>query len=626
MLRLLRELGGFSSRFLASCPSKLSSCRCSDKDQFSLKAYAADEQEVLADDEDLADQDAGAAAAAEDRLDGNYASSQTNIPRTIIVHNSPPKAAWDWLILLLVVYVAVMTPYLAAFRTVSKAPPPPPADGGFRNESKSESSSFVVHLLSDRLILIDFIVDITFLVDMVVNFRTTYLRNGELVANPRKIAINYLRGWFLIDAVSAIPFDVILSIVRTSDTMTATGLLKTPRLLRLLRVARRIDQYSEYGASVLLLLMASFTLIAHWLACIFYAIAHYERKYLEPTIGFLNRLNVSGSTFEHYDPTGGPDIRSRYISSLYFTFTILTSVGFGNISPETNNEKVFSIFAMMLGSLMSAAVFGNVSSIMLRLYQGTEDYHEKTTRVKEFIKFHRIPGPLARRLLDSNQRTWWETSGVDMAGVLRSFPDGLQADICLHLNRTLLNKCPAFHNASPGFLRALSMKLKTVHIPPGDAIVHQGDQLPAIYFVGKGTIEISRDNIVCAILGTNDVFGEDLRSALLEPRVGFCRSGYLVRALSYCDLHKISLTELLEIVSLFAEFSSVFRQKFQVTFDLGTPSNVSRDPSKARLSYLLTEKGAISSDEDDRHLPQRPKLEHCDRIALLNRSIRPLFT
>lgn len=55
-----------------------------------------------------------------------------------------------------------------------------------------------------------------------------------------------------------------------------------------------------------------------------------------------------------------------------------------------------------------------------------------------------------------------------------------------------------------GFLRALSMKLKTVHIPPGDAIVHQGDQLTAIYFVGKGTIEISRDNIVCAILGSKN--------------------------------------------------------------------------------------------------------------------------
>ena len=47
-------------------------------------------------------------------------------------------------------------------------------------------------------------------------------------------------------------------------------MLKTARLLRLVRVARKIDRYSEYGAAVLVLLMATFALIAHWLACIWY--------------------------------------------------------------------------------------------------------------------------------------------------------------------------------------------------------------------------------------------------------------------------------------------------------------------------------------------------------------------
>lgn len=51
-------------------------------------------------------------------------------------------------------------------------------------------------------------------------------------------------------------------------TTTLIGLLKTARLLRLVRVARKIDRYSEYGAAVLILLMATFALIAHWLACI----------------------------------------------------------------------------------------------------------------------------------------------------------------------------------------------------------------------------------------------------------------------------------------------------------------------------------------------------------------------
>ena len=65
-----------------------------------------------------------------------------------------------------------------------------------------------------------------------------------------------------------------------AQTTTLIGLLKTARLLRLVRVARKLDRYSEYGAAVLLLLMAGFCLIAHWLACIWYAIAKVERPYL----------------------------------------------------------------------------------------------------------------------------------------------------------------------------------------------------------------------------------------------------------------------------------------------------------------------------------------------------------
>ena len=62
--------------------------------------------------------------------------------------------------------------------------------------------------------------------------------------------------------------------VAVRQTTTLIGLLKTARLLRLVRVARKLDRYSEYGAAVLLLLMATFILIAHWLACIWYARKH----------------------------------------------------------------------------------------------------------------------------------------------------------------------------------------------------------------------------------------------------------------------------------------------------------------------------------------------------------------
>lgn len=69
------------------------------------------------------------------------------------------------------------------------------------------------------------------------------------------------------------------------QTMVIAGILKTARLLRLLRVLRRIEQFAEYGAAVLLLLMVTFSLVGHWLACIFYAIGYWERPHLHEAIG-----------------------------------------------------------------------------------------------------------------------------------------------------------------------------------------------------------------------------------------------------------------------------------------------------------------------------------------------------
>jgi hypothetical protein len=50
-----------------------------------------------------------------------------------------------------------------------------------------------------------------FIIDILINFRTTYVnKNEEVVSHPAKIAIHYFKGWFLIDVVAAIPFDLLL--------------------------------------------------------------------------------------------------------------------------------------------------------------------------------------------------------------------------------------------------------------------------------------------------------------------------------------------------------------------------------------------------------------------------------
>ena len=50
-----------------------------------------------------------------------------------------------------------------------------------------------------------------FIIDILINFRTTYVnKNDEVVSHPGRIAVHYFKGWFLIDVVAAIPFDLLL--------------------------------------------------------------------------------------------------------------------------------------------------------------------------------------------------------------------------------------------------------------------------------------------------------------------------------------------------------------------------------------------------------------------------------
>lgn len=70
-----------------------------------------------------------------------------------------------------------------------------------------------------------------------------------------------------------------------------------------------------------------------------------------------------------------------------------------------------------------------------------------------------------------------------------------------HLSSVICHFNPGHTDASPGCLRALSLKFKTTHVPPGDILVHRGDLLDALYFVARGSIEILQENTVMAILG-----------------------------------------------------------------------------------------------------------------------------
>ncbi len=127
--------------------------------------------------------------------------------------------------------------------------------------------------------------------------------------------------------------------------------VKILRLLRLGRVYRKLDQYLEFGGAVLCLLIVLYCLIAHWTACIWFVLGSNDLMSKNLTFGWIHYLaNLTNTTIKQNNgEIEEPAVLMSYLTSLYFSFTCLSSVGFGNVSANTESEKVFAIVMMILG-------------------------------------------------------------------------------------------------------------------------------------------------------------------------------------------------------------------------------------------------------------------------------------
>lgn len=123
-----------------------------------------------------------------------YKQETPKTPPHIILHYCAFKTTWDWVILILTFYTAIMVPYNVSFKT------------------KQNNVTWLV---------VDSIVDVIFLVDIVLNFHTTFVGPaGEVISDPKLIRMNYLKTWFVIDLLSCLPYDVINAFENVDEVST----------------------------------------------------------------------------------------------------------------------------------------------------------------------------------------------------------------------------------------------------------------------------------------------------------------------------------------------------------------------------------------------------------------------
>lgn len=111
--------------------------------------------------------------------------------------------------------------------------------------------------------------------------------------------------------------------------------------------------------------------------------------------------------------TNGPSRKTAYVTALYFTMTCMTSVGFGNVAAETDNERIFTILMMVIAALLYATIFGHVTTIIQQMTSATAKYHDMLNNVREFMKLHEVPKALSERVMDYVVSTWAMTKGLD---------------------------------------------------------------------------------------------------------------------------------------------------------------------------------------------------------------------
>ena len=137
--------------------------------------------------------------------------------------------------------------------------------------------------------VVDRFIDCLFVLDLVFNFRTTYVnKKTDLeVSEPKKIAINYIFfGRFFIDLLAVIPFDLFIPTDQDNSGSTASkkqfkffGLLKLIRLLRLGRIITymKLRQSFKVGFRMLMIMLFLF-IVVHWVGCLWYLIVNDDTK------------------------------------------------------------------------------------------------------------------------------------------------------------------------------------------------------------------------------------------------------------------------------------------------------------------------------------------------------------
>ena len=362
-------------------------------------------------------------------------------------------------------------------------------------------------------------ISIIFLLDLFVNIKRIKKQKRYTECQEIESQEWYQNTVIFADIVAALPLDLIFPL----------PIFKLLRLLKLVRL-HHIQVSIQHS---MIQFAGTFTLItfAFWFALILNALA----------------CGWHILQLEHFHE----DIHTDYINSLYWTITTVTTVGYGDVTPVTDAQKLYAIFVQILGFGVFTFVIGTVASRLMRKDPARLRFEENVDGLVSLMHFKSLPTHLRNRVMDYYKYMWRNRLGYDETAFLESLPDNLQTEVALHLKRDIIDKVSIFKDTETSFKREIALLLKPVFLTPDDYICKAGDKANAMYFVVNGeliTLSENEDRELTQ-LGVGDYFGE---IALLKNK----RRSATIKALSYCDLYALDKSAFEQVFTKYPQIAS----------------------------------------------------------------------
>ena len=410
--------------------------------------------------------------------------------------------------------------------------------------------------------IIDLVVDMIFVVDVFLSFRTGYFNeDGELVMESARIVRTYMMSWFFPDLCASIPVTFIELSGRDAidysgdDRNTALQglkMLKILRLFRLGRLAHVLLQYGFAGHIRVFRMVLMFLLFIHWFGCAWFWIESYQNFTGWSDGGLIDMAN--STRWE------------KYVLSFYWSTTTLTTVGYGDMSPVTTDEMILTVVIMIFGSVIFATIFGTITNVLSEMDANNKRYMRKIETLQLFLKSQHIPMNLQKRIYQYYNFLWDRHRTFDEDSIMHELPVSLYFEVAEHIHNRMFQHSVIWKECPRTQLQLIMGKLhdaKSVVYLPLDCIFFESDPIEFLYFVEKGTVTLFRENVATSMRNDGSYLGDVgmMRPPKLSPEddigdVNFGDHFVTAKATTYCDVHMIEVQEIMSLVETANENSA----------------------------------------------------------------------